>query len=78
MQRGAQPWFYYLLLLPQYEFVAVVVFPIAAVVDMLAQFSSGFEAANYPLGGEVGRTSLHAGFFLFWAVHDAGSALLGW
>ncbi|HEU5423150.1 MAG TPA: flippase activity-associated protein Agl23, partial [Nitrolancea sp.] len=28
VQRGEEPWFYYLLLLPQYEFVAVVLFPI--------------------------------------------------
>ena len=29
VQRGEEPWFYYLLLLPQYEFVAVLLFPIA-------------------------------------------------
>ncbi|HET9017106.1 MAG TPA: flippase activity-associated protein Agl23, partial [Thermomicrobiaceae bacterium] len=29
VQRGEQPWFYYLLLMPQYEFVAVALFPIA-------------------------------------------------
>ncbi len=28
VQRGDQPWFYYLLLLPQYEFIAVVIAPI--------------------------------------------------
>ncbi len=30
VQRGQEPWFYYLLLLPQYEFVAVLIFPLAA------------------------------------------------
>ena len=29
VQRGQEPWFYYLLLLPQYEFIAVLVFPLA-------------------------------------------------
>ncbi len=29
VQRGDQPWFYYLLLMPQYEFVAVALFPVA-------------------------------------------------
>lgn len=29
VQRGDQPWFYYLVLMPQYEFVAVVLFPVA-------------------------------------------------
>lgn len=27
VQRGAEPWFYYLLLLPQYEFIGVMLFP---------------------------------------------------
>ncbi len=29
VQRGDQPWFYYLVLMPQYEFVAVALFPVA-------------------------------------------------
>lgn len=29
VQRGDQPWFYYLLLMPQYEFVAVVILPVS-------------------------------------------------
>ncbi|MGA7669537.1 MAG: flippase activity-associated protein Agl23 [Nitrolancea sp.] len=29
VQRGAEPWFYYLLMLPQYEFVGIIFFPIA-------------------------------------------------
>ncbi len=29
VQRGAEPWFYYLLMLPQYEFIGVIFFPIA-------------------------------------------------
>ncbi len=32
VQRGQEPWFYYLLLVPQYEFVGVILFPIAVVV----------------------------------------------
>ncbi len=32
VQRGAEPWFYYLLMLPQYEFIGVIFFPIALVV----------------------------------------------
>ena len=31
VQRGAEPWFYYLLLLPQYEFIGMVLFPLLAV-----------------------------------------------
>ena len=27
VQRGEQPWFYYLLLMPQYEYIAVLLFP---------------------------------------------------
>lgn len=30
VQRGDQPWFYYLVLMPQYEFVAVALFPVSA------------------------------------------------
>lgn len=29
VQRGDQPWFYYLVLMPQYEFVTVALFPVA-------------------------------------------------
>lgn len=32
VQRGQEPWFYYLLLLPQYEFVAVLLFPLAVLL----------------------------------------------
>ena len=32
VQRGQEPWFYYLLMLPQYEFVGVVLFPIGLMV----------------------------------------------
>jgi len=31
VQRGAEPWFYYLLLLPQYEFIGVFFFPLLSV-----------------------------------------------
>ncbi len=32
VQRGQEPWFYYLLLLPQYEFIGVALFPIALIL----------------------------------------------
>ncbi len=32
VQRGQEPWFYYLLLVPQYEFVGVILFPVAVVL----------------------------------------------
>ncbi len=67
VQRGAQPWFYYLLLLPQYEFVAVAVFPIAGILtvrDVLRRIRGG----DYPLGGQVGRRTYMRAFFLYWAV----------
>lgn len=32
VQRGQEPWFYYLVMLPQYEFVAVTLFPIGVLL----------------------------------------------
>ncbi len=32
VQRGQEPWFYYVLLVPQYEFIGVILFPIACIL----------------------------------------------
>ena len=75
VQRGAQPWFYYLLLLPQYEFVAVALFPIAGAVTVWRVLRR-VRGGEYPLGGEVGRRDYMRGFFLYWAVMML--AVLSW
>lgn len=62
VQRGEQPWFYYLLLLPQYEFIPVIVFPFAALVTLRRV------VPRILRGQEVGRRLYTQGFFLYWAV----------
>lgn len=75
VQRGAQPWFYYLLLLPQYEFVAVTVFPVAAILTV-REVLSRIRGGDYPLGGQVGRRTYMRAFFLYWAFMML--AVLSW
>ncbi|CAN5609126.1 hypothetical protein BH23CHL2_BH23CHL2_08600 [soil metagenome] len=75
VQRGAQPWFYYLLLLPQYEFVAVTAFPVAAFLT-LRRILGRVRGGDYPLGGQVGQRAFMRGFFLYWAVMML--AVLSW
>jgi uncharacterized protein (TIGR03663 family) len=62
VQRGDQPWFYYLLILPQYELVAVLLTPIAAVVT-LKRIVPAVRA-----GEPVGRRNFIWGLFLWWIV----------
>ncbi|MEZ4572030.1 MAG: TIGR03663 family protein, partial [Thermomicrobiales bacterium] len=75
VQRGAQPWFYYLLLLPQYEFVAVTVFPIAGLLTAWGLVTR-IRGGDYFLGRPVGRRLYMRAFFLYWAVVMLG--VLSW
>ncbi|MBX3071404.1 MAG: TIGR03663 family protein [Thermomicrobiales bacterium] len=61
VQRGEQPWFYFLLLLPQYEFLAVVLggFMLAVV---------GWQALMALLGREHGSHLFFRLFVAFWFV----------
>lgn len=62
VQRGDQPWFYYLLLLPQYELIAVVLTPIAGFVT-LKRIVPAIWA-----GRPVGRRNYVWALFLWWTV----------
>ena len=62
VQRGEQPWFYYLLLLPQYEFVAVVIFPFAAVWTGWGWLRAWRERTD------LTRRVFVRGFLLFWSL----------
>lgn len=62
VQRGDQPWFYYLLLLPQYEFIAVLAYPVAAVLTLW------HIVPRIIRGEQVGRCWYMRGFFLYWAT----------
>ncbi|MDI3339877.1 MAG: TIGR03663 family protein [Sphaerobacter sp.] len=70
VQRGAQPWFYYLLLMPQYEFVAVVLFPVAVVRVVWRWLHA--RRAGAPLSR---RLFVHA-FLIYWAAVMLG--VLSW
>jgi predicted membrane-bound mannosyltransferase len=62
VQRGDQPWFYYLLILPQYELVAVLLTPVAAVIT-LKRIVPAIRA-----GVPVGRRNYIWGLFLWWTL----------
>lgn len=70
VQRGQEPWFYYLLLLPQYEFVAVLLFPVAsaAVAWRVLQRMRGKLTLD--------SRTFTRGFLLFWALGML--AVLSW
>ena len=62
VQRGEQPWFYYLLLTPQYEFIAVLLFPIGillVVAQAMRALIRGHELSS--------RWRLRA-FLAFWSL----------
>lgn len=67
VQRGAQPWYYYLILMPQYEFIAVAVFPFAALIT-LTRFGGRLRETGYPFRGPVGGRTYLRMFLLYWAV----------
>lgn len=62
VQRGEQPWFYYLLLLPQYEFVAVVTFPFVSGLTIW-RITPKIRAHE-----PVGMRLYMRGFLLYWAL----------
>lgn len=62
VQRGDQPWFYYLLMLPQYELVAVVLTPIAGAITLKRI------VPKIRTGEPVGKRSYLWGLFLWWTL----------
>lgn len=60
VQRADQPWFYYLLLMAQYEFVGVLLFPVAVVVTLRRLIPAVLH--RRPVGP---RTYLR-GFAIYW------------
>ena len=62
VQRADQPWFYYLILLVQYEFIAVLMLPIGAILT--ARRLVPAVRSRQP----VGRRTYLRGFVLYWAL----------
>src|SRR5690606_37142276 len=70
VQRGAQPWFYSLVLLPQYELIGVVLFPLCAALTL-------WRVVPKIISGEpVGQRNYLRGLCLYWAVMML--AILSW
>jgi predicted membrane-bound mannosyltransferase len=62
VQRADQPWFYYMLMLPQYEFVAVLLFPVAVA-------ATAWRIIPRLMRREpVGRRVYLRAFAIYWAV----------
>jgi uncharacterized protein (TIGR03663 family) len=70
VQRADQPWFYYLLMLPQYELVAVTVFPIGVFLTARALIPA------IRRGEPVGRRNYMRGLFIYWALVNI--AIFSW
>lgn len=62
VQRGDQPWFYYLVLLPQYEFVAVALFPVATAWVAWRGFRT------WRLGSGPDRRFRFRGLLIYWSL----------
>jgi uncharacterized protein (TIGR03663 family) len=62
VQRADQPWFYYLLQLVQYEFIAVLVLPVGIVLTLVRLLPA--LRANRP----VGRRTYLRGLVIYWAL----------
>lgn len=62
VQRGAQPWFYYLLLVPQYEFIGVLCLPPATIWVLWRWFSGKFQHRSQD------RRLFLRGFLIYWAL----------
>ena len=70
VQRGQEPWFYYLLLLPQYEFVAVLLFP-------LAGLALAWQAVRaWRRGLKLNSRTFYRAFLLCWSLGMI--AVLSW
>lgn len=70
VQRAEQPWFYYLILTPQYEFVVVLLFPLATFLTLRRLIP------RLRRGEPVGRRLYFQTFLLYWAVMML--AVLSW
>jgi uncharacterized protein (TIGR03663 family) len=70
VQRGQEPWFYYLILLPQYEFIAVLVFPIAALLVVWRTLRA------WRGGVSPNARTYVRGFLLYWSLGMI--AVLSW
>jgi uncharacterized protein (TIGR03663 family) len=62
VQRADQPWFYYLILMAQYEFVTILLFPVAIVITAWRLIPALLH--NRP----VGRRTYLRGFVIYWTV----------
>lgn len=66
VQRAEQPWFYYLLLLPQYD-------PLAALVGGCGVVLTGWRIVRAQFGwGAAGPQPFARGFIAYWAVASIG------
>ncbi|MEX2314267.1 MAG: flippase activity-associated protein Agl23, partial [Thermomicrobiales bacterium] len=70
VQRADQPWFYYMLMLPQYEFVAVALFPFGVWLTARRLIPA------IRRGEPVGRRNYMRGLFIYWAVVNL--AIFSW
>ncbi len=62
VQRGDQPWFYYLLILPQYELIAVLLSPIAGILTLKRIVPAIRQ------GRPVGRRNYIWALFFWWTM----------
>jgi hypothetical protein len=70
VQRAEQPWFYYLILIPQYEFVAAALYPVAA------GFTLWRLVPRLRRQEPVGRRLYFQAFLLYWSFMML--AVLSW
>jgi uncharacterized protein (TIGR03663 family) len=70
VQRGQEPWFYYLILLPQYEYVAALIFPFAILLTLWRTVRA------WRAGISPDRRTYIRGFLIYWSFGML--AVLSW
>lgn len=70
VQRADQPWFYYMLMLPQYEFVAMLLFPVGVALTAWRLIP------RLRRGRPVGRRTYLRAFAIYWAMVNL--AIFSW
>lgn len=70
VQRGGQPWYYYLMLLPMYEFLPLLVGVIGGLVYIIRRRFPAHADAELETNPDLGPSDggLFAAFAVFWAV----------
>jgi uncharacterized protein (TIGR03663 family) len=68
VERGGQPWYYYLLLLPMYEFLPLLFSLVATIYYLVRGIRPRHEGDGDPEFASVGEDARFVSFLIFWNI----------